>query len=167
MHYNLILKNKNMKKITKILFIALFITGVSTEMYAQKAEKAEKTEKKEKEAKPLEKPAAVGHAATDDYVNSSFNLYKKNQEITKTLSDAANNAGDLTATKTDLENQSKEVAALLEKSSTVLTEAKTITPKTDSIKAVKAINLATKALNETQKAIPGQLEQIKNQETKK
>ena len=163
MHYKLILKNKNMKKITKILFIALFITGVSTEMYAQKAEK---TEKKEKEAKPLEKPAAVGHAATDDYVNSSFNLYKKNQEITKTLSDAANNAGDLTATKTDLENQSKEVAALLEKSSTVLTEAKTITPKTDSIKAVKAINLATKALNETQKAIPGQLEQIKNQEAK-
>ena len=44
MHYNLILKNKNMKKITKILFIALFITGVSTEMYAQKAEKAEKTD---------------------------------------------------------------------------------------------------------------------------
>jgi len=159
-----------MKKITKILFIALFITGVSTEMYAQKAEKAEKaekTEKKEKEAKPLEKPAAVGHAATDDFVTSSFNLYKKNQKITETLSDAANNAGDLTATKTDLENQSKEVAALLEKSSTVLTEAKTITPKTDSIKAVKAINLATKALNETQKAIPGQLEQIKNQETKK
>jgi len=158
-----------MKKITKILFIALFITGVSTEMYAQKAEKAEKaekTEKKEKEAKPLEKPAAVGHAATDDFVTSSFNLYKKNQKIIETLSDAANNAGDLTATKTDLENQSKEVAALLEKSSTVLTEAKTITPKTDSIKAVKAINLATKALNETQKAIPGQLEQIKNQEAK-
>lgn len=158
-----LLKYNQMKRIIKILFITLIMSGLSTDVFAQKAEKKEK---EDKEAKPLEKPAVVGHAATDDFVNSSFSLYNKNKKITETLSDAANNAGDLTATKTDLENQSKEVADLLEKSSTVLTEAKTITPKTDSIKAVKAINQGVKALNETQKAIPGQLEQIKNQESK-
>ena len=151
-----------MKKITRILFIALFITGVSTEAYAQK----EKKEKKKKEAKTLVKPDAVGHGATDDYVNSAFKLYKKNQQITKTLADPTNNTDDLGSVKSDLEAQSKEAAQLLGKSSAVLTEAKSITPKTNSIKAVKAVNEATKALNETQKAIPGQLEQIKNQESK-
>ncbi len=151
-----------MKKITRVLFIALFLTGVSTEVYAQK----EKKEKKAKETKTLEKPDAVGHAATDDYVNSAFNLYFKNQEVTKTLSDPANNMDDLGSVKSDLEAQSKEAAQLLGKSSDVITEAKSITPKTNSIKAVKAVNAATKALNETQKAIPGQLEQIKNQESK-
>lgn len=149
-----------MRKVTKILFIALFITGVSTEAYAQKKEK------KEKEAKPLVKPAAVGHAATDDYVNASFSLYQKNQEITKAFADPANNIDDIEGVKADLESQSKEATELIGKSSDVLTEAKSITPKTNSIKAVKAVNEATKALNETQKAIPGQLEQIKNQESK-
>ena len=108
----------------------------------------------------------MGHSATDDYVNASFNLYEKNQEITKTLANPTDNVNDLGSIKSDLETQSKEAAQLLGKSSDVLTEAKSITPKTNSLKAVKAVNEATKALNETQKAIPGQLEQIKNQESK-
>ena len=42
-------------------------------------------------------------------------------------------------------------------------QAKEITPATDSMKAVKALNAGTKALNATQKAIPTQLESIKTQ----
>ena len=51
----------------------------------------------------------------------------------------------------------------LGKSKDVVAGAKSITPKTNSMKAVKAVNAGTKALNATQQAIPGQLEMIKNQ----
>ena len=50
-------------------------------------------------------------------------------------------------------------------SADVMKEAKTITPKTNSMKAVKAINAATKALNTTKENFPIQLEQIKNQQS--
>jgi hypothetical protein len=150
---------KNLGTLTKILFVALLITGISADSFAQKKKK----NKKEKAAKELKRPAKMGHAATDSYVTSAFDLYEKNQSITKKLSDATNNVGDAGKIKADLEGQMKEVTGLLGKSADVMKEAKTITPKTDSMKAVKALNAGTKALNATKEAIPGQLESIKTQ----
>jgi hypothetical protein len=144
---------KNAGTITKVLMVALIITGVSVDTYAQK-------KKKEKE---LKRPEKVGHASTDDFVSSAFNLYEKNQEITKKLSDAAGNITDAGKIKDQLDGQMKEVTGLLGKSADVVKGAKSITPKTDSMKAVKAVNTATKALNKTKENIPGQLEQIKSQ----
>jgi len=57
----------------------------------------------------------------------------------------------------------KKITRYLGKSSDVMKQAKEITPATDSMKAVKALNAGTKALNATQKAIPTQLESIKTQ----
>lgn len=153
---------KNAGIITKVLFVTLLITGISFSSSAQKKEK----KKKEKTAKVLKRPAKVGHAATDSYVASAFNLYEKNQALTKKLADAKGNVADAGKIKTQLENQMKEVKGLLGKSADVVKQAKGITPKTNSMKAVKAVNTATKALNATQAAIPGQMEQIKNQSTK-
>ena len=75
--------------------------------------------------------------------------------------------GDAGKIKADLEGQMKEITGLLGKSADVVKGAKSIPNKMDSGKAVKAINTGTKALNATQKAIPGQLEQIKAQDSKK
>jgi len=151
---------KNLKTFTKILFAAVLITGLSVNASAQKEEKKEK---KEKVAEELKRPETVGHSATDSYVDSSFDLYEKNQELTKKLGDLKNNAGDAKSIKSDLESQQKDVAGLLQTSDDVVKEAKTITPKTNSMKAVKAISQATKALNATKDALPGQIEQIKTQ----
>ena len=147
---------KQVSLVTKVLFVALLITGVSVNSYAQK-------EKKAKKEKILKRPAKVGHSATDSYVTSAFNLYEKNQKITKQLSDAKGNIADAGKVKNELEQQMKEVKGLLGKSADVLKQAKGITPKTNSLKAVKAVNAGTKALNATQAAIPGQLDAIKAQ----
>ncbi len=159
---------KGSKTLVKVLLVGLFVAGVSVDSFAQKEkkEKKAKKEKTEKTEKALERPAKVGHAATDEYVTSSFDLYEKNQAISKKLSDAAGNAADMGDVKKDLDGQMEEVKGLLGKSSDVVSGAKTITPKTDSMKAIKAVNAGTKALNATQKAIPGQLEMIKNQSAK-
>lgn len=154
---------KNLKTFTKILFAAVLITGLSVDVSAQEADKKEK---KEKVAEELKRPEAVGHSATDSYVDSSFDLYEKNQELTKKLGDLKNNAGEAKSIKSDLESQQKDVAGLLAKSEDVIKEAKTITPKTNSLKAVKAVTQATKALNATKDALPGQIEQIKTQTAK-
>jgi len=153
---------KNLNTFTKIVFAAVLVATTSVSAFAQE-QKEEKKEKKEKVAEELKRPEAMGHAATDSYVTSAFNLYEKNQEITKKLADAKSNAGEAKQIKNDLEAQQKEVAGLLEKSADVIKEAKTITPKTDSMKAVKMVNQATKALNATKDALPKQLEQIKSQ----
>ena len=76
------------------------------------------------------------------------------------------NAADAGDMKKELEAQTSEAKDLIGKSADVIKEAKTITPKTDSMKAVKAINAGTKALKATQEAIPGQMEMIKNQSAK-
>lgn len=151
---------KTLKTLGKVMFVALLITGLSVDASAQKKSKKGK---KQKAAKELKRPDKVGHASTDDFVMSSFDIYEKNQEITKTLSDASNNADQAGNVKADLEKQMEDVKALLGKSKDVISGAKSITPKTDSMKAVKAANSAVKALNATQAAIPGQLEQIKSQ----
>ena len=153
---------KNLNTFTKIVFAAVLVATTSVTAFAQE-QKEEKKEKKEKVAEELKRPEAMGHAATDSYVTSAFNLYEKNQEITKKLAYAKSNAGEAKQIKNDLEAQQKEVAGLLEKSADVIKEAKTITPKTDSMKAVKMVNQATKALNATKDALPTQLEQIKTQ----
>lgn len=142
-----------------MLFVALLITGVSVNASAQ-------NKKKEKAAKELKRPAKVGHTATDNYVTSAFNLYEKNQIIAKKLANASDNIADADKIKADLEKQNEEVKGLLSKSADVIKEAKTITPKTNSLKAVKAVNQGTKALKATQEAIPGQLEMIKKQSAK-
>ena len=151
---------KTLKTLSKVLFVTLLITGLSVDASAQKKEKKAKKAKTEK---VIERPAKVGNGDVDSFVGSSFDIYEKNQEITKTLSDAANSADKAGETKADLEKQVEEVKGLLAKSKDVIAAAKTITPKTDSMKAVKAVNAATKALNATQAAIPGQLEMIKSQ----
>lgn len=138
---------------SRVLFIALLIGGVSMSTYAQKKEKK------------IERPAIVGHASVDKFVDSSFDVYERNQELTEKLSDAAGNVTEAKAIKNKLDAQMKEVAGLLEQSADVMKEAKSISPKTDSMKAVKALNTATKALNETKQAIPGQIEQIKTQDS--
>ncbi len=160
---------KNAGTLAKVLFIALLITGISVDSFAQKAkkEKKKKKEKTEKSAKALERPASVGHAATDDFVTSAFNLYETNQKLSKQLSDAAGSVSDAGKIKEELEGQMKEITGLLGKSADVMKQAKEITPATNSMKAVKALNAGTKALNATKEAIPGQLEAIKTQGAKK
>ena len=154
---------KNAGTLTKVLCLTLLIAGVSVNSFAQKKEKKQK---KEKAAKELKRPEKVGHAATDSYVTSAFDIYEKNQEISKKLGNAAENAGDMGEIKKELQSQMDEIKGLLGKSADVIKQAKEITPKTDSIKAVKAVNAGTKALNATQAAIPGQLDMIKNQSAK-
>lgn len=151
---------KSLKTLSKVVFVTLLITGLSIDASAQKKEKKAK---KEKAAKELKRPEKVGHAETDAYVTSAFDLYEKNQEISKTLADAKGNADKAAQVKSDLDKQMEEVKSLLGKSKDVVAGAKSITPKTNSMKAVKAVNAGTKALNATQQAIPGQLEMIKNQ----
>ena len=152
---------KKVTVLTKVLFVALLITGMSTSSYAQNKDKKEKAEK------VIKRPGASGHAATAKFVDSSFDVYERNRKITKRLSDAAGNAGKIKSIKNDIEAQIKEVTGLLGQSADVMKKAKTITPKTNSMKAVKALNAATKALNATKEAAPAQLEAIKNQEASK
>jgi hypothetical protein len=143
----------------KVVLVVLLAVGTSANTFAQKEEKKAKTEKN------IERPGIVGHAATDKFVDSSFDVYERNIKLTDKLSNAAGNAGEVKTIKKELENQTNEVKGLLEQSADVMKEAKTISPKTNSIKAVKAINSATKALNTTKENFPIQLEQIKNQES--
>jgi len=150
---------KNLGTVTKVLLVALLMAGVSADSFAQK----EKKKKKEKKEKELKRPDKVGHASTDAFVGSSFDVYEKNKELAGKLSNAAGNVADAGKVKTDLEGQMKEITGLLGKSADVMKGAKGITPKTDSMKAVKALNAATKALNKTKEAIPGQLDAIKAQ----
>jgi len=154
---------KNLGTATKVLMVALLMAGVSVDSFAQKKEK----KKKEKKAKELKRPDKVGHSETDAFVTSAFDVYSKNQALTKKMSDAKGNITDAGKVKTDLEGQMKEVTSLLGKSSDVMKGAKSITPKGNSLKAVGALNKAVKALNATQKAIPGQLDKIKAQDSKK
>jgi len=137
--------------ITRVLFVAVLIAGLSANSFAQKKEK------------PLKRPSLVHHASVDKFVDSSFDVYERNQKLTEKLSDAAGNVTEAKAIKNKLEAQMKEVTGLLGQSADVMKKAKTITPKTDSMKAVKALNVATKALNKTKENIPGQIEQIKAQ----
>lgn len=150
---------KNLKTFAKVVFATVLVAGLSVNASAQKEDKKDD----KKEVKQIERPAAVGHGTTDKYVDSAFDVYEKNQELTKKLGDIKNNAGEAKSIKADLEAQQKDVATLLQTSDDVVKEAKTITPKTNSMKAVKAISQATKALNATKDALPGQIEQIKTQ----
>jgi len=150
---------KNLGTVTKVLLVALLMAGVSADSFAQKKEK----KKKEKKEKELKRPDKVGHASTDAFVASSFDVYEKNQKISKQLSDAAGNVTNATEIAADLEGQMKEITGLLGKSGDVVTGAKSITPKTNSMKAIKAVNTATKALNKTKENIPAQLAAIKAQ----
>lgn len=149
----------NKLRLLKAACVMLLIMGASANSFAQKEEKKTKTEK------TIQRPGIVGHAATDKFVDSSFDVYERNIKLTEKLSNAAGNAGEVKSIKNDLENQTNEVKGLLGQSADVMKEAKTITPKTNSMKAVKAINAATKALNTTKENFPIQLEQIKNQES--
>lgn len=151
-----------MKKLRLLntVFAVLLIMGTSVDALAQKEDKKAKTEK------TIQRPGNVGHAATDKFVDSSFDVYERNIKLTEKLSNVAGNVTEIKSIKNDLENQTNEVKGLLGQSADVMKEAKTITPKTNSMKAVKAINAATKALNTTKENFPIQLEQIKNQESK-
>jgi hypothetical protein len=150
---------RNLSTIAKVAMIALLIGGVSVNTYAQK-------EKKAKKEKVIKRPGASGHPATAKFVDSSFDVYERNQKIATKLSDVKGNAADAGKIKNDLEAQMKEVVGLLGQSKDVMTKAKSITPKTNSMKAVKALNAATKALSATKDAIPGQIAAIKGQEGK-
>ena len=57
--------------------IALLMTGVSVDSFAQKKDKKAKKEKE------LKRPASVGHAATDNFVGASFDVYDKNKKISE------------------------------------------------------------------------------------
>ena len=65
---------KVLKNITRVLFVAALIGGISVDASAQKKEKKAK---KEKAAKELKRPDKVGHGATDTYVTSAFDYMKK------------------------------------------------------------------------------------------
>ena len=154
---------KNLTIVTKILLIAILLAGFSVDSFAQKKEKKKKKAKKEK---VIERPVASGDRNTDAFVKSSFDIYNKNQELSKKLSDVKGNAGDAKQIKADLETQMNDITGLLGKAGDVMKGAKSITPKSNSMKAVGALNKATKALNATKNAIPGQMEQNKSQESK-
>ena len=147
---------KNVNTFTKIILTSVMVSFTAVGF-------AQEQKEEKKEVKQIERPATVGHGTTDKYVDSVFDVYEKNQELTKKLGDIKKHAGEAKSIKNDLEAQQKDVATLLQTSDDVLKEAKTITPKTNSMKAVKAISQATKALNATKDALPAQLEQIKTQ----
>jgi len=144
---------KNFTTITKVLMVALFIAGISTNSFAQK-------DKKAKKEKVIKRPGASGHVATANFVDSSFDVYERNQKISAKLADFKGNSGDAVKVKSDLEAQLKEVTGLLGQSKDVVASAKKISPKTNAMKAGKAANAAVKALSATQKAIPGQITMI-------
>jgi len=147
---------KNVNNFTKIILTSVMISFTAVGFAQDKKEE-------KKEEKQIERPATVGHSTTDSFVDSAFDVYEKNQELTKKLGDIKNHAGEVKSIKADLEAQQIDVTTLLQKSDDVLKDAKTITPKTNSMKAVKAISQATKALNATKDALPAQIEQIKTQ----
>ncbi|MDG1476213.1 MAG: hypothetical protein P8Q14_03635 [Vicingaceae bacterium] len=149
--------------VAKVLMLALLITGVSVDSFAQKKEKKKKKAKKEK---VIERPAASGDRNTDAFVGASFDIYNQNQEISKKLSNLKGSAGDTKQIKADLETQMNEIIGLLGKAGDIMEGAKSITPKSNSMKAVSALNKATKALNATRNAIPAQMEQIRSQKSK-
>ncbi len=151
---------KRIGLITKSLMVAVLMVGLSSGVVAQKNDKKTKTEK------VVKRPGVIGHAATDKFVDSSFDLYERNMKLTDKLSNAAANAGEIKTIRKDIENQTTEMTGLLEQSADVMKQAKTISPKPKSMKAVKAINAATKALSATKENLPKQIEQIKNQESK-
>lgn len=138
----------------KVLLFAMLMTGLTTNSFSQKKSKKEKV---------IERPSSIGDSNVDAFVTSSFDIYEQNQEISKQLSDAKGNAGKTKQMTEDLKTQTKDITSLLGKSKDIIKGAKTMTPKSNSIKAVGALNKAVKALNATQSAIPGQLEQIKSQ----
>ena len=151
---------KNAGMVTKVLLVALIMTGVSVDSFAQKKKKDKK--KKDKKEKVIERPDKVGNGGVDGFVSSSFDVYEKNQEISKTLGNATGNVEDMGKVKGDLEKQMKDIKDLLGKSKAA-TDAASGMPMKDKPKAVKAVKAATNALNATQAAIPGQLEMIKKQ----
>lgn len=147
---------KNVNNFTKIILTSVMISFTAVGFAQDKKEE-------KKEEKQIERPVTVGHSTTDSFVDSAFDVYEKNQELTKKLGDIKNHAGEVKSIKADLEAQQIDVTTLLQKSDDVLKDAKTITPKTNSMKAVKAVSQATKALNATKDALPAQIEQIKTQ----
>lgn len=158
---------KDPKQLVKVLMVGLFVVGLSVNTFAQKEKKVkkEKTEKASKEAKELTRPEKVGNGDVDGFTQSSFDIYEKNQEISKTLGDATGNVSDMGDVKGDLEKQMTDIKELLGKSKAAGDAAGGL-PMKDKPKAVKAVKTATDALNATQAAIPGQLEMIKNQSAK-
>jgi hypothetical protein len=153
---------KNVSTLSKVLMVMVLMTSLSVNTFAQKKEKKAK---KEKAAKELVRPAKVGNGDVDSFVASSFDIYEKNQKISKTLGDASGNAGDMGTVKSDLEKQMTDIKDLLGKSKAA-GDAASGMPMKDKPKAVKAVKTATDALNATQAAIPGQLEMVKNQSAK-
>ncbi|PCJ24600.1 MAG: hypothetical protein COA97_09475 [Flavobacteriales bacterium] len=154
---------KNLGMAAKVLMVALLIAGVSVDSFGQKKKKDKK--KKDKKEKVLERPDKVGNGAVDAYVSSAFDIFEKNQEISKKLGDASGSVGDMGTMKADLQKQMTDIKDLLGKSKAAGDAAGKL-PMKDKPKAVKAVKKGTDALNATQKAIPGQLEMIKTQSAK-
>ena len=64
-------------------FIALLIVGLSVSLHAQTKETS------------FKKPSLVGYASVDQLVNSSFDVYERNQKLTEKSSGAIGNETEL------------------------------------------------------------------------
>ncbi|MGB0886919.1 MAG: hypothetical protein ACPGSL_02245 [Vicingaceae bacterium] len=146
---------KKSSLLAKMLLIAILMTSFTTNASAQKS--------KNKQEKVIKRPSLSNHTETDKFVDSSFDVYERNQKIANKLSDLKANGADPAQMKKDLNAQLKEVVGLLSQSKNVIQTAKNITPKPKAIKAAKSANMAAKALTETKDAIPAQLAAIKDQ----
>ena len=126
------------------------------------------------EEEKIAKPAALGHASTDGYVDEAFAIYDKVYEIKAKLVESEAVVAELEAkaeptsdeikvanssvleSTTKLESLQTDMTALLGKFDDVMKESKTITPKTKMPKAAKALNTSKKALMSCKNEIPAQ-----------
>ena len=160
LNQKLVMKGLKISKLSGLYTIltVVFVLGVvfAEPCYAQKKKKD-----KGKKEKPIKRPKPVGNKEVDDFVNNSFNIYQESCNTNKKLDEMKYSVANLAAGETQeieritkevkvIQNNSKKVDdrvnGLLKQAPQVLSGAQNITPKINSIKAVKNINTAKKAL---------------------
>ncbi len=137
-----------------------------------------------KETKKIAKPASLGHASTDAFVDDAFAIYDKVYDIKAKLAESevlvaelekksapkASEIKAVDATLTENTNQLKslqtDATKLLGQFDDVMKKSKTITPKTKVPKAAKAVNNSKKALMSTKNEIPAQLKIAADQQAR-
>lgn len=170
----------------RLLLILALLTSASSGLYAQvkvgkvgkKATAKDKPAKadagKDKEKKELKRPGKVGDSNVDNFVNQSFDIYEGTMKTEKDLAQIDSSmtklegegkltkegptlAKKLYAIQGETRKRQDKIKTLGSKSKSVLEGAKSISPKTKSLKAIKNVNLAIKALDQSKELTPKQV----------
>ncbi len=157
-----------MKKLLLIIVVSLFLFNGNS--FAQD--------------KKIVKPAALGNAKLDGYIDECFAIYDKTFVIEENLTESetaiveveakeAPTKGDIITISAKLKESTNKLEALqtdattlAEKYDEVMKGAKTLTPKTKSFKALKNMKTALNALNSSKKRIPELLKKAGGQKTR-